>query len=472
LLKRAKTWEISESEAESDSETQGRRTCACSSESQEKVPPSVDQTSTEQTEDCNKNVCTEQAGADKRPLAPPAADGPGTPSPGKRRRRTREEVEADRVRAGCVREAREQLKKERLQIKEQRKLEQQRRKEAAERLKCYRPEQCLKYLTVCIDPAVLQDEGSDLLLGTVEALGWRIIIEEQPVSHSISWKRDLPQVEEDEASPVTEEQVLMVVTLSDFLDMVVAIKKVGVTGFCSSTLPRHHEVSPTELMLHSSTVQGQDRTGEEAPPGSLYTQLCEFLEGDPEKVVTLAVIGPNPNSCAGTQDPPFVYKNLALKELDIEEALVFLQLHRNISVMFLPSWDELCDHMCAVTRALAKRPFKQLTEGVELPFCPDGAWAGGVRVGQDGAGLRQVWTRQIQQLNRVSPAVAAAVSAAHPSPQQLLKAYREKDSERERKALLSDLTVRNGDRARRVGPEISNRVYRYLHADNPHLVLD
>ncbi|XP_006637087.3 probable crossover junction endonuclease EME2 [Lepisosteus oculatus] len=450
LLKRAKTWEISESEAESDSETQGRRTCACSSESQEKVPPSVDQTSTEQTEDCNKNVeivpvCTEQAGADKRPLAPPAADGPGTPSPGKRRRRTREEVEADRVRAGCVREAREQLKKERLQIKEQRKLEQQRRKEAAERLKCYRPEQCLKYLTVCIDPAVLQDEGSDLLLGTVEALGWRIIIEEQPVSHSISWKRDLPQVEEDEASPVTEEQVLMVVTLSDFLDMVVAIKK------------------------------GQDRTGEEAPPGSLYTQLCEFLEGDPEKVVTLAVIGPNPNSWTlrgRERRDRSMGSDLALKELDIEEALVFLQLHRNISVMFLPSWDELCDHMCAVTRALAKRPFKQLTEGVELPFCPDGAWAGGVRVGQDGAGLRQVWTRQIQQLNRVSPAVAAAVSAAHPSPQQLLKAYREKDSERERKALLSDLTVRNGDRARRVGPEISNRVYRYLHADNPHLVLD
>lgn len=62
-----------------------------------------------------------------------------------------------------------------------------------------------------------------------------------------------------------------------------------------------------------------------------------------------------------------------------------------------------------------------LTERAELPFCVDGSWASGVRVERDGSGLIQVWSRQIQQLNRVSPAVASAVTAAYPSPQLLLQ---------------------------------------------------
>lgn len=40
---------------------------------------------------------------------------------------------------------------------------------------------------------------------------------------------------------------------------------------------------------------------------------------------------------------------------------------------------------------------------------------------RDGSGLFQVWNKQIQQLNRVSPAVATAVTVAYPSPQLLLQ---------------------------------------------------
>jgi len=64
-----------------------------------------------------------------------------------------------------------------------------------------------------------------------------------------------------------------------------------------------------------------------------------------------------------------------------------------------------------------------LTERAELPFCVDGPWAGGVRVERGGSGLIAVWSRQIQQLNRVSPAVASTVTAAYPSPQLLLQVH-------------------------------------------------
>lgn len=66
-------------------------------------------------------------------------------------------------------------------------------------------------------------------------------------------------------------------------------------------------------------------------------------------------------------------------------------------------------------------PYRLLTERVELPFCVDGSWASGARVERDGSGLIQVWCKQIQQLNRVSPAVASTVTAAYPSPQLLLQ---------------------------------------------------
>ena len=40
------------------------------------------------------------------------------------------------------------------------------------------------------------------------------------------------------------------------------------------------------------------------------------------------------------------------------QVLVFLQLCKNISLVFLEGWQEVTNHVCAVTKALSKRPFK------------------------------------------------------------------------------------------------------------------
>lgn len=154
------------------------------------------------------------------------------------------------------------------------------------------------------------------------------------------------------------------------------------------------------------------------------------------------------------------------------QVLVHLQLYRNVSVVLLDGWQDVTDHVCTVTKALSKRPFKQLTERVELPFCVDGSWASGARVERDGSGLGEVWSRQIQQLNRVSPAVASAVVAAYPSPWLLLQAYEGAETEEDRRGLLAGLLVKSGGKERRIGPEISARLYRCLTAQNPQLVLD
>lgn len=436
LLRRTATWEISESEGESDSEIKSKSTYV----------PKTDEPITQriQTEKCDAPARRSEAQNFSDTLLVPSTVAPSTPSPGKRRRRTKEEIDADKLNLEQKKKVREKLRNEKAQEKEKKRQEQQRRKQDAERLKCYRPENCLKCLTVCVDSALLQDERSDILLGSLFSLEWKTTIEEQQLLHSITWTRDLPQGE-DKPSPVLEEQVLMVLTLNDFLDMVVSIK--------------HAEQKGTE----------------EVAVNSLFKQLSEYLNRNGEKVVTLAVMGPNPNSwtlCSRRHEDQMLRPQMGEEGSDIEEALVFLQLYRNTSVIFLESWQGLTDHVCTITKALSKRPFKQLTEQDNLPFCLDGSWASGVRVERDGTGLSHVWSRQIQQLNRVSPAVAAGVSSAFPSPQLLLQAYKDLDSEVERKGLLADLLAKSGERERRVGPEISNRVYRFLTAQNPELVLD
>lgn len=82
-------------------------------------------------------------------------------------------------------------------------------------------------------------------------------------------------------------------------------------------------------------------------------------------------------------------------------------------------WSLHAPHLGLALRGLA---FCRKQRDTELfSFCTDGKWSSGVRVEKDGTGLRQAWKRQIQQFNRVSPAAAAAIAEAYPSPSLLLQ---------------------------------------------------
>ncbi|KAI2648758.1 Crossover junction endonuclease EME1 [Labeo rohita] len=345
--------------------------------------------------------------------------GHGEKSSGRsRRRRTREEVQEEQERNGGRKG--EKFKEEKLQ-------EQQRRKEAAVRVNLLKPENLIKSLTVQIHAVLLQYAGCDVLLGTLDGLQWRNSIENRALPKSISWTRQALQVTsnsqsyficpleiEDEAKNVIEEdQVLMVISHNEFEDMVMSHK----------------------------TVTNQ--SGAESPLQHLY----KYLTKTAGKFVTILVISHQQRS--GSWDEDDFDFHLSQHHLDSEELLVHLQLYWNVTVNFLT----LCGDP-------------------DLGFCMDGSWSAGVRVDRDGRGLAQVWTRQIQQLNRVSPALAKAATSTYPSPSLLLQAYEELPSEEERRRLLADLAVVGGAKERRVGPELSGRIHRLLTSQNPHLLLD
>lgn len=93
-----------------------------------------------------------------------------------------------------------------------------------------------------------------------------------------------------------------------------------------------------------------------------------------------------------------------------------------------------------------------------------------------GRGLAAIWRRQIQQLNRVSLEMASAIVDAYPSPRLLVQAYQRCFSEQERQNLLADIQVRRGEgvtsTSRRVGPELSRRIYLHMTTLQPDLILD
>uniref|UniRef100_A0A7N5KLX0 Essential meiotic structure-specific endonuclease subunit 2 n=1 Tax=Ailuropoda melanoleuca TaxID=9646 RepID=A0A7N5KLX0_AILME len=144
--------------------------------------------------------------------------------------------------------------------------------------------------------------------------------------------------------------------------------------------------------------------------------------------VHLAVIGldaylwsPQPSSQERRQQesPAMARAPVALSWPQVEEALVLLQLWAHVDVLLVDSWQELSQHVCAFTKALAQRPFKWYRESRAFSFYVDGRWAAGEHMAKDGTGLRGVWWRQIRQFHRVSPAVADAIVTAFPSPRLL-----------------------------------------------------
>ncbi|NWS40404.1 EME1 endonuclease, partial [Probosciger aterrimus] len=156
--------------------------------------------------------------------------------------------------------------------------------------------------------------------------------------------------------------------------------------------------------------------------------------------------------------------------------LVDLQLCKQVQVSFFESWEELGEYATMFTKSVAEAPFKRERENMGFSFYLEKAWCGGVKVDRSGKGLLEVWKRQLQQFNRVSLEMAEAIVSAYPSPQLLNQAYIRCSSEQERENMLANISVRRGDgvtaTSRRIGPELSRRVYLQMTSHDPDLYLD
>ncbi|XP_013886619.1 crossover junction endonuclease EME1 isoform X2 [Austrofundulus limnaeus] len=370
-----------------------------------------------------------------------------------RAKRTAEEVQESREQA--VRRRRRQLTDTQ---------QEQQRRAVAQAARALRPDECIKHMLVCVDPAVLQVEGGGALLAAVQALGCSCVVERQVIPRSVSWARSAP-CGQDEGGCVPEDHVVMQMTSDDFIPLI--------HSYIQEARHGRSDCGPTL----TTWIQQQQRTHPNKTLSLAVMELEKYFrvkKSHSQKKFREAVVGEETRGKkgrkAGAEGLPEVSR------VDVEEALVHLQLHSNVSVQFLSTWKEFSDYITMTTKAVAEAPYKREREKTGFSFYLESEWAGGQRVEKGGKGLLQVWKRQIQQLSRVSPDVAAAILAEYPSPHLLRKAYSQCRTESHKVSVLSGLLIRRGEgitsTTRRVGPELSKRLYLMMHCSDPEYVLD
>ncbi|XP_018543909.1 crossover junction endonuclease EME1 [Lates calcarifer] len=405
------------------------------------------------------------------PPKPFSTVGSADTSPAKRKpaKRAVEEIQASREEALRRRQARERQQRDKEVLRLQQEREKAERKALAEAAKALRPEECIRHMVVAVDPALLQLEGGGTLLASVQALGCSCAIEKQPLPRSVSWMRRAPCAQPDDGVCVPEAHVVMQMTVDDFITLI--------HSYIQEERPGRSDSGPTL----TSWVQQQQRRH----PGKILSLVVVDMEkyfrsqkSQSQKRFREAVANEERGGGkarrrgrnGGAEALPEVSR------VEVEEAVVHLQLHTGVSVRFVSTWKDFSDHITMTTKAIAEAPFKRERERTGFSFHLESEWAGGQRVDKAGKGLLQVWKRQIQQLNRVSPDMASAILAAYPSPQLLEKAYRLCRTDREKISLLSDLLIRRGEgvtsTTRRVGPELSKRLFLMMNSCDPEQTLD
>ncbi|KAK9406928.1 crossover junction endonuclease EME1 [Crotalus adamanteus] len=367
----------------------------------------------------------------------------------------------DKVCQAVLQKSKEQGGQKQLQEREK-----QRKVALAQLRKAQRPEQCLKHIQIVLDPGLLQINGADEILVALQSMESNYAIESQAVPCSITWRRKTGLTEAEEDNWIEEPNVLVPMLLPDFIAMIHNSKQAKLEGpieTLQSFVAKITEKIPgktlslavTELEKHFSSQKPKSQKKlQQAEQSSSKAQE----EGKPRKRKEKT----NPVS--------------QLSRLDVEEALVELQLHTGVQVQVLASWKEFGEFASMFTKAVAEAPFKKEKNKTSFSFCLEGDWCRGVKVDRAGKGLLQVWKRQIQQYNRVSLEMASAIVARYPSPQLLMQAYDSHASEQERQHLLAEVPVRRGDgvttTTRRVGPDLSKRIYLQMTSHNPDLSLD
>ncbi|KFP28861.1 Crossover junction endonuclease EME1, partial [Colius striatus] len=403
---------------------------------------------------------TEHTGRNGRPLVREAS--PETSPAAKKRKYSRKEKEA-------ISQAMCQRRKERDARRREQEQEKERKRALAKMLKAQRPGECQKYITAVLDPALLQVEGGGQILSALQAANYSCVVESQAVPCSISWRRKVVSCQVEEGDKWTEEpNVLVLLHLEEFLSMIHNYKQEA-----QGCTEGHKET------LESYVVHVMEKI-----PGKILALAVVGVENyfrplrvQPKKKLHQAAASGKQEEKQGKQRKREVKgSGLEITRMDVEEAMIDLQLCQKVQVNLFESCEELGEFATMFTKAVAEAPFKREREKTGFSFYLDKKWCGGVKVDPSGKGLLEVWKRQIQQFNRVSSEMAEAIVSAYPSPQLLVQAYSRCSSEQEREDMLANILVHRGEgvtaTARRVGPELSRRIYLQMTSHDPDLYLD
>lgn len=162
-----------------------------------------------------------------------------------------------------------------------------------------------------------------------------------------------------------------------------------------------------------------------------------------------------------------------MSQVDVEEAVTYSLLHNGCTTVMLDTSEDVADMVRRFSKAVAERVAKKDRFDPVFSFLEEGT--SGVKVEKNMVGLLKVWKQQLLQFKNISPDIAQAIIAEYPSPLLLRKAYQKCSTEKEAVKLLENIVVRRGagvlETTRRVGKELSRRIFIFFTSEDAELVI-
>ncbi|XP_063444438.1 crossover junction endonuclease EME1-like isoform X2 [Mytilus trossulus] len=378
-----------------------------------------------------------------------------------KRKRTTEEIEDRKRQAQLKKEFAEQRKLEREKAQLEKKKNVQIRKIQGERKKQMGAwNQSLEFMKIVLDPHIINECGLGAAIFKVgEELKVPCVTEEQGFPFTISWKRMITEWIENGTQvetvkrEVTEDEALIILPVSDFVQMVENSKQGGGDG-------------KTTLRQYIQIVQERQPRISITPTVIGLEKYFRDLKTIKQRQHREAVLATGESSQTKKKKNNI---NIIVTRIDVEEACAEVQLQTGCVVQMLETTEELTDLIKTYTKAVAEKPAKKDRLNSIFSFHEDGST--GVKVDKSGQGLLKVWKQQLLQFKNVSPDMAEAIIAEYPSPQLLMKAYSMCSSQEEGVKVLDNIVVRRGagvlETSRRIGKEMSRRFYLFFTNIDP-----
>uniref|UniRef100_A0A182PEL9 ERCC4 domain-containing protein n=1 Tax=Anopheles epiroticus TaxID=199890 RepID=A0A182PEL9_9DIPT len=286
-----------------------------------------------------------------------------------------------------------------------------------------KPGHCNKFLHVVIDPDFLREPHGAQILPKLTELGCKYELTPQSVPTTITFYRTLPP------------------------------KLTTSGGMTDSTT-----VEPFTIhLLDGGTLVAYVRNHQ------LLAAVRSVKEALPGRRLSLIVFGLVAycrvhRGCVGRRET--------------EQALTEVQLYEDISHQLLETDEQVANFVSQLARAIAERPYKQ--QQMEM-YSSDQVYLGNEKKGcvrvEGTAGLQQLYQAQLIKIPSVTLEIAEAIMSVYPTLNSLLEAFRAA-GQADGPTVLANISIRRAGGPittsnRRVGPELSRKIYSMYVSTNP-----
>ena len=313
--------------------------------------------------------------------------------------------------------------------KQRKRIEIQKRKFQLELERVTRPGECNKFLTAVINKEIIQTIAGSKIQEKLKEIDIKAEVTSKTTPNTITWKRNVnKKVITDEGEVIqfdnvdNDEPYLLIIILAE--EFVKAAKD-------------------------SNKLLNIVQTAKEVLP--FYPQST-----------TLVIYG--------LKDFCRKRKNvIGIKETEIK--LTQLQLLADCSHRLHETPDDIALTVTQMSKAIAEEPYKtkqnQKLDQEQFYLTSD------VKVGvtDDPASFARLWQTQLTSLPKVTYEVAQSIIKEYPLPKILIEAY--KKSNNPSKMLADIPIIRTGplSKMRRIGPELSRKIYTLMMSKNPEDIL-